>query len=334
MRRRYSGDLHASTASSCTSSATPERRPRGRPRRCAVPMPPSRRQRNGRAVLERARSSMSPICSRIRATARARGAGRGFRSVLAVPMLREATPIGVIGVGRGRAGPFTDSQIELLQDLRRPGRHRHRERPAVQGARGADAGPDAVGRRAQGARRGQPGRQLHARPRDRARDDRQPRGPALRQRRRDRLRVRGGLAELSLAGHAPRLVGAPGGRAVGADPARRGRGRAGRREPGAGAGRRHPGGVAAHPRPRPGASTSGRARARSSPCRSSARASCSAASSSCDASWPPSPPRWSRPSRPSRPSRSWPSTTPGSSGRSSAGSSTPTRSSRRARWRS
>ena len=39
---------------------------------------------------------------------------------------------------RPRSGPFTDKQIALLADLRRPGGHRHRERAAVQGAAGAD----------------------------------------------------------------------------------------------------------------------------------------------------------------------------------------------------
>jgi PAS domain S-box-containing protein len=38
----------------------------------------------------------------------------GFRSLLAVPMLRNGEPIGVIGVGRAECGPFPDKQIELL----------------------------------------------------------------------------------------------------------------------------------------------------------------------------------------------------------------------------
>jgi signal transduction histidine kinase len=39
----------------------------------------------------------------------------GFRSVLAVPLMREKTPIGVILVGRPDPGPFPDKQIVLLQ---------------------------------------------------------------------------------------------------------------------------------------------------------------------------------------------------------------------------
>jgi len=39
----------------------------------------------------------------------------GFRSVLAVPLIREESPIGAIAVGRPEPGPFSDNQIALLQ---------------------------------------------------------------------------------------------------------------------------------------------------------------------------------------------------------------------------
>src|SRR5262249_27349042 len=41
----------------------------------------------------------------------------GYRSVLAVPMLREGTPIGAIAVGRAARGPFSPAPIELLQTV-------------------------------------------------------------------------------------------------------------------------------------------------------------------------------------------------------------------------
>ena len=39
----------------------------------------------------------------------------GFRSVMSIPMLREGFPIGAITVTRAGAGPFSDTQIALLQ---------------------------------------------------------------------------------------------------------------------------------------------------------------------------------------------------------------------------
>ena len=61
----------------------------------------------------------------------------GYRAMLGVPMLREGVPIGVFAMRRIEAGPFTDKQIELVADLRRPGGDRHRERAAVRGGAGS-----------------------------------------------------------------------------------------------------------------------------------------------------------------------------------------------------
>ena len=85
-----------------------------------------------------------------RSTSRSDAAGRsrvpdapiafGSRPSLASRCCARASPSGVIViVGGPRSGPFTDKQIALLRDLRRPGGHRDRERPPVQGAGGADA---------------------------------------------------------------------------------------------------------------------------------------------------------------------------------------------------
>ena len=49
-------------------------------------------------------------------------------------MLKEEDLIGAIEIDRQDVRPFTDKQIELVEEFRRPGRHRHREHPAAQRA--------------------------------------------------------------------------------------------------------------------------------------------------------------------------------------------------------
>jgi GAF domain-containing protein len=41
--------------------------------------------------------------------------GRGFRSILSVPLMRDQTPIGAITVSRPEPGPFSDNQIALVK---------------------------------------------------------------------------------------------------------------------------------------------------------------------------------------------------------------------------
>src|SRR5207245_1468839 len=43
------------------------------------------------------------------------GQASGLRSLLAVPMLRDGAPVGVIGIGRTEPGLFPHTQIDLLQ---------------------------------------------------------------------------------------------------------------------------------------------------------------------------------------------------------------------------
>jgi two-component system, NtrC family, sensor kinase len=76
--------------------------------------PPSRRLAGGRAILDRAVCHIVDVESEPEYdTSLARAIG--YRSVLAVPMLREGTPIGAIAVGRAARGPFSAKQVELLQ---------------------------------------------------------------------------------------------------------------------------------------------------------------------------------------------------------------------------
>ena len=58
----------------------------------------------------------------------------GARTLLVVPMLKDNELAGALGIYRQEVRPFTDKQIELVQELRRPGRHRHREHAAAQRA--------------------------------------------------------------------------------------------------------------------------------------------------------------------------------------------------------
>ena len=74
----------------------------------------------------------------------------GARTILVVPILRDNELVGALNIFRQEVRPFTDKQIELVHELRRPGRHRHREHAAAQRAARIAAAADRHRRRAQG----------------------------------------------------------------------------------------------------------------------------------------------------------------------------------------
>jgi len=78
------------------------------------PMRPSRQQLSGRAILSRTVVHLPDVLNDPEYAPDVALAG-GWRGGLAVPMLRDGNPIGVILVMRAQAGPFSDGQIELLK---------------------------------------------------------------------------------------------------------------------------------------------------------------------------------------------------------------------------
>jgi signal transduction histidine kinase len=79
------------------------------------PRPPSRDNGATRAVLTSRVEVIPDVLADAEFGTTAASMAAGFRSVLAVPLMRGGTAIGAISVGRPVAGPFPASQVELLQ---------------------------------------------------------------------------------------------------------------------------------------------------------------------------------------------------------------------------
>src|SRR5215475_367871 len=78
------------------------------------PMRPSREHLSGRTILTRAVVHIEDALADLEFAQHLARAG-GWRSMLGVPLMREGSPIGMIGVLRDHPGSFSGKQIALLQ---------------------------------------------------------------------------------------------------------------------------------------------------------------------------------------------------------------------------
>ncbi len=83
--------------------------------RRTYPTPPDRTSANSRAILAGNVVVIPDVLADAEYAVRHAALAGGFRSVLAVPLIRERSVIGAISVGRPDPGPFPDKQITLLQ---------------------------------------------------------------------------------------------------------------------------------------------------------------------------------------------------------------------------
>ena len=99
--------------------------------RNTFPVAPARGSAAERAILYLDVAQIPDLTLDSEFTHRAAAAFSGLRSAVAVPMLRDGLPIGCISSRTRRDGPPCRQASRTSEDLRRPGRDRHRECPPV-----------------------------------------------------------------------------------------------------------------------------------------------------------------------------------------------------------
>jgi GAF domain-containing protein len=105
----YDGNLVRLAALANVSSAGADRL------RQRYPRQPSRSTASARAILTRGVVTIPDVFEDPEYLVGEAPPAIDFRSVLAVPLMRENEPIGAIGVGRPNPGPYSDEQITLVQ---------------------------------------------------------------------------------------------------------------------------------------------------------------------------------------------------------------------------
>jgi GAF domain-containing protein len=87
------------------------------------PITPNRGSITGRVALERRAVQIVDVATDPEYTLTEATSLGGVHTQVAVPLLREGEPIGVICLARQRTKPFTERQIELVTSFRRDGFH-------------------------------------------------------------------------------------------------------------------------------------------------------------------------------------------------------------------
>ena len=82
-----------------------------------TPLPGDRASATGRAALERRAIHIPDVLADPEYGASGHQQEAGYRTTLAVPLLREGTAIGVFGLLRDEVNPFTENQIALVENF-------------------------------------------------------------------------------------------------------------------------------------------------------------------------------------------------------------------------